>query len=132
MEIGSLYKGNSIGRPHSEETVDKVRHSFLGVSYSFQANFYPTGYLDKNKEKGYILFLPLQETCWCEYGRKWIIAQISAGSRRAPILNLCKVQLWNAYSKRLGWCLPAELLFFVPPGYPPKGRHVGFYVTDAK
>ncbi|GFQ90185.1 hypothetical protein TNCT_449961 [Trichonephila clavata] len=37
-----------------------------------------------------IPFLQLQEACWRKYGRKWNIAYISAVSRRAPILNLCK------------------------------------------
>ncbi|GFT98286.1 hypothetical protein TNCV_2903831 [Trichonephila clavipes] len=38
----------------------------------------------------------------------------------------------NAYSKRFGWCLLAEMLSFAPPGCAPKGRHVGFYMIEAK
>ncbi|GFU93363.1 uncharacterized protein TNCV_1860931 [Trichonephila clavipes] len=57
METGCLCKGTR--RPRLEETVDRVRQSFLGVSSSFQTNFQYflcTGYLEKNKEKGTFFF----------------------------------------------------------------------------
>ncbi|GFY62109.1 DUF4817 domain-containing protein [Trichonephila inaurata madagascariensis] len=76
VETGCLYKGKNTGRPRSEEIVDRVRQFFLGVSSCFLVNFrnsLHTGYLEKNKEKWCILFLPLQETCWGEHVRKWNI-----------------------------------------------------------
>ncbi|GFS48496.1 hypothetical protein TNCV_2298031 [Trichonephila clavipes] len=60
MKTGCLCKGKNTGQSRLEETVDRVRQSFLGVSSSFQTNFchsVHTGYLEQNKEKRYILFL---------------------------------------------------------------------------
>ncbi|GFY52703.1 hypothetical protein TNIN_195841 [Trichonephila inaurata madagascariensis] len=55
MGSACLCKGKNSRRSRSEETAEKVRKFFLGVSSSFQANFHQslqTGYLENNKEKG--------------------------------------------------------------------------------
>ncbi|GFV74416.1 hypothetical protein TNCV_5128581 [Trichonephila clavipes] len=51
---------------------------------------------------------------------------------RFPVTPSIIMTKANAYSKRLSWCLLAEMLSFVPPGCAPKGRHVGSFVIDAK
>ncbi|GFY24132.1 hypothetical protein TNCV_1011851 [Trichonephila clavipes] len=53
METDCLCKGKSTRRPRTEETVDRVRQSFLGVSSGFHANFHHslhTEYLEKIKK----------------------------------------------------------------------------------
>ncbi|GFY59205.1 DUF4817 domain-containing protein [Trichonephila inaurata madagascariensis] len=59
MGTGCFCKGKSTERQRSEETVDRVQQSFLGVSSSLQADFHHslhTGYQENIKKNGTFFF----------------------------------------------------------------------------